>query len=87
MSIFNRRKRPVSLTIEEDAVRVVRLKSMDPLVVDVAEEVSLPPNIDRRGKDCRSGNACDDFGRGREAMGYLQKIRSISRPGSICHYP
>ena len=50
MSIFNRRKRPVSLTIEEDAVRVVRLKSVDPLVVDVAEEVPLPPNIIVEGK-------------------------------------
>ncbi len=50
MSIFNRRKRPVSLTIEEDAVRVVRLKSVDPLVVDVAEEVTLPPNIIVEGK-------------------------------------
>ena len=50
MSIFNRRKRPVSMTIEEDAVRVVRLKSVDPLVVDVAEEVPLPPNIIVEGK-------------------------------------
>ena len=50
MSIFTRRKRPVSLTIEEDAVRVVRLKSVDPLVVDVAEEVPLPPNIIVEGK-------------------------------------
>ena len=50
MSIFTRRKRPVSMTIEEDAVRVVRLKSVDPLVVDVAEEVPLPPNIIVEGK-------------------------------------
>ena len=50
MSLFTRRKRPVSLTIEEDAVRVVRLKSVDPLVVDVAEEVPLPPNIIVEGK-------------------------------------
>ena len=50
MSIFTRRKRPVSITIEEDAVRVVRLKSVDPLVVDVAEEVTLPPNIIVEGK-------------------------------------
>ena len=50
MSIFTRRKHPVSLTIEEDAVRFVRLKSVDPLVVDVAEEVALPPNIVVEGK-------------------------------------
>ena len=38
------------MTIEEDAVRVVRLKSVDPLVIDVAEEVPLPPNIIVEGK-------------------------------------
>lgn len=50
MSIFTRRKRPASLTIEEDAIRFVRLKSLDPLVVDVAEEVQLPLNIVADGK-------------------------------------
>ena len=45
MSLFSRRKRTVSLTIEEDAVRFVRLKSVDPLVVDAVEEVPLPPGI------------------------------------------
>ena len=50
MSIFTRRKRTESMTIEEDAVRFVRLKSIDPLVIDVAEEVSLPPNVVVEGK-------------------------------------
>ena len=50
MSIFTRRKRPVSLTIEDDAVRYVGLKSIDPLVVEVSEEVSIPPNVVVDGK-------------------------------------
>ncbi|QTD41577.1 type IV pilus biogenesis protein PilM [Sporosarcina sp. Te-1] len=50
MSMFSRRPRTASLTIEEDAVRYVRLKSMDPLVVEAAEEVLLPPNTIVDGK-------------------------------------
>ncbi len=50
MSILTRRKRTESITIEEDAVRFVRLKSVDPLVIDVAEEVLLPPNVVVEGK-------------------------------------
>jgi len=50
MSIFSRRKRPVSMTIEDDAIRVVRLKSVDPLVIDVVGEVQLPPNVVVEGK-------------------------------------
>ncbi|MER2090803.1 MAG: pilus assembly protein PilM [Sporosarcina sp.] len=50
MSIFTRRKRTESITIEEDAVRFVRLKSIDPLVIDVAEEVLLPSNVVVEGK-------------------------------------
>ncbi|MCM3637279.1 pilus assembly protein PilM [Sporosarcina luteola] len=50
MQLFNRRKQPATLTIEDDAIRFVRLKSQDPLVVDVAEEVMLPPNTVVEGK-------------------------------------
>ncbi|MCM3710762.1 type IV pilus biogenesis protein PilM [Sporosarcina luteola] len=50
MSFFSRRKQPATLTIEDDAVRFVRLKSQDPLVIDVAEEVALPPNTVVEGK-------------------------------------
>ncbi|WP_060203219.1 type IV pilus biogenesis protein PilM [Sporosarcina koreensis] len=50
MPLFNRRKQPATLTIEDDAVRFVRLKSTQPLVVDVAEEVKLPPNTVVEGK-------------------------------------
>ena len=52
MSIFTRRKRTESMTIEEDAVRFVRLKSVEPLVVDVAEEVLTSSKCRCRGEDC-----------------------------------
>lgn len=56
MSIFSRRKQPATLTIEQDAVRYVRLKSQDPLVIDVAEEVTLPTNTIVEGKIVDSEN-------------------------------
>ncbi len=87
MSIFTRRKRTESMTIEEDAVRFVRLKSVDPLVIDVAEEVLTSSERRCRGEDCRFRNACDDIGRGCRTVGNLQTIRPIPRPGSICYYP
>jgi len=50
MFLFSCRKQPATLTIEDNAVRFVRLKSTEPLVVDVAEEVVLPPNTVVEGK-------------------------------------
>jgi len=50
MSIFSRRKRTVSLTIEDDAVRYIGLKSIDPLIIEVAEEISIPANVVVDGK-------------------------------------
>lgn len=50
MSFFSRRKRVVSITIEDDAIRYVGLKSIEPLVADVAEEVLIPPNVVVEGK-------------------------------------
>lgn len=50
MSIFTRHKRVVSITIEENAIRYVSLKSAEPLVIDVAEEVPIPPQTVVDGK-------------------------------------
>lgn len=50
LSIFTRRKRPVSITIEDQAIRFVRLKSTSPLVIDSVEEISLPSNLIVEGK-------------------------------------
>lgn len=50
MSIFSRKKRLASITIEDDAIRYVRLKSIEPLIVDSAEEVPLPANVVVNGK-------------------------------------
>ncbi|MBD7908389.1 type IV pilus biogenesis protein PilM [Sporosarcina gallistercoris] len=47
---FSRPKRPISLTIEEDAVRYVKLKAGDPLTVEEAVEIPLPPNTVHDGR-------------------------------------
>lgn len=44
MSLLLRRKRTVSLTIEDDAIRMVRFKTVDPLVVEAVFEVPMPAN-------------------------------------------
>lgn len=50
MFIFSRRKRTASLTIEDNAIRYVGLKSIDPLIVDIAEEIPIPANVVVEGK-------------------------------------
>lgn len=47
---FSRPKRPVSITIEEDAVRYVKLQAGDGLVVEEAVEVPLAPNTVHDGR-------------------------------------
>ncbi|WJY28173.1 type IV pilus biogenesis protein PilM [Sporosarcina trichiuri] len=47
---FTRPKRPVSMTIEEDAVRYVKLKAGEDLVVEEAVDVPLAPNIVHDGR-------------------------------------
>ena len=47
---FTRQKRTVSLTIEEDAIRYVKLKAGEPLTVEEAVEVPLPPNVVHEGR-------------------------------------
>ena len=47
---FTRSKRPVSLTIEEDAIRYVKLNADEPLTVEEAVEVPLAPNIVHEGR-------------------------------------
>lgn len=56
MNLFNRRKPPATLTIEQDAVRFVRLKSSDPLQIERAEELTLPLNTIVEGKIVDSEN-------------------------------
>ncbi len=47
---ISRPKRPVSITIEEDAVRYVKLKAGDDLAVEEAVEVPLAPNVVHDGR-------------------------------------
>ena len=95
MSIFTRRKRTESMTIEEDAVRFVRLKSVEPLVIDVAEEVILPPNVVVEGKIVDSGTlvtildgAIEQWGISKRSVQFLAPdqyviIRKVPYPHDI----
>ncbi|WP_039043040.1 type IV pilus biogenesis protein PilM [Sporosarcina sp. ZBG7A] len=47
---FSRPKRPISLTIEEDAVRYVKLKAGEPLTVEEAVEIPLLANTVHDGR-------------------------------------
>lgn len=49
-SFLNKRTRVATVTIEEDAIRIVEVKSTTPLHVTCAEERSLPPGIIADGK-------------------------------------
>ncbi|AXH99314.1 pilus assembly protein PilM [Sporosarcina sp. PTS2304] len=47
---FGRKKRIHSLTIDDDAIRYVRIKSLHPIVLDVAREAALPPHVIHEGR-------------------------------------
>ncbi len=50
LSFLSKKARVVTITIEEDAIRYVELKSTDPLELSTAEEVMLPPGIIKDGE-------------------------------------
>ncbi|WP_153732680.1 type IV pilus biogenesis protein PilM [Sporosarcina obsidiansis] len=50
INLFTRNRRTASLTFDEEAIRHVRIKSTDPLVLDSVQEVALPPNIISEGR-------------------------------------
>ncbi|WP_153721338.1 type IV pilus biogenesis protein PilM [Sporosarcina cascadiensis] len=48
--LMGRNKRTHSLTIEDDAVRYVRIKTREPLVLDTAQEMAMPANVIEEGR-------------------------------------
>ncbi|PIC57875.1 pilus assembly protein PilM [Sporosarcina sp. P12(2017)] len=50
MPTFSRKKRVYSLTLDDDAIRYVRIKSLDPIVLDTAKEMLLPEHIIQEGR-------------------------------------
>ena len=50
LSFLSRKARVATITIEEDAIRHVELKSVSPLQLDCAEEIELSPGIIEGGK-------------------------------------
>ncbi|PIC87231.1 pilus assembly protein PilM [Sporosarcina sp. P20a] len=47
---FSRKKRVYSLTLDDDAIRYVRIKSLDPIVLDIAKEMLLPEHVIQEGR-------------------------------------
>ncbi|PID21420.1 pilus assembly protein PilM [Sporosarcina sp. P3] len=47
---FSRKKRVYSLTLDDDAIRYVRIKSLDPIVLDTAKEMLLPEHVIQEGR-------------------------------------
>ncbi|PIC63852.1 pilus assembly protein PilM [Sporosarcina sp. P13] len=50
LSMLNRKKRIHSLTLDDDAIRYVRIKSRNPIVLDTAKELALPPYTITQGR-------------------------------------
>ncbi|PID15681.1 pilus assembly protein PilM [Sporosarcina sp. P34] len=50
MSTFSRKKRVHSLTLDDDAIRYVRIKSLNPIVLDTAKEILLPEHVITDGR-------------------------------------
>ncbi|PIC77909.1 pilus assembly protein PilM [Sporosarcina sp. P19] len=50
MPTFSRKKRVYSLTLDDDAIRYVRIKSLDPIVLDTAKEMLLPEYVIQEGR-------------------------------------
>lgn len=48
--LYGRKKRVHSLTLDDDAIRYVRVKSRDPIVLDTAKELALPPHVITEGR-------------------------------------
>ncbi|PIC80626.1 pilus assembly protein PilM [Sporosarcina sp. P18a] len=50
MPTFSRKKRVHSLTLDDDAIRYVRIKSLNPIVLETAKEMLLPEHIIMDGR-------------------------------------
>ena len=50
MPSFGRKKRVHALTLDDDAIRYVRIKSRNPIVLDYAQEVLLPEHVIMDGR-------------------------------------
>lgn len=47
---FGRKKRVHSLTLDDDAIRYVRIKSLNPIVLETAKELPLPEHVIMEGR-------------------------------------
>lgn len=95
ISLFTRKKRTVALTIDEDAIRYVRIKSTEPLVLDMAKEVEIPLNTVVEGRIVDSGRlttvleeAVKEWGLAKRDVAFLAPdayviIRKVAYPANV----
>ncbi|WP_019412522.1 type IV pilus biogenesis protein PilM [Paenisporosarcina sp. TG20] len=94
-SFLNKRTRVATVTIEEDAIRMVEVKSTSPLHVVCAEERSLPSGIVKDGKIVDAdmlvsilGEAVEEWKLSRKSVRFLAPdeyviIRKLSYPPDV----
>lgn len=95
LSFLSRKARVVTLTIEEDAIRHVDIKSASPLQLNCAEEMDLPPGIIEDGKIVDSDalesildKAVDQWGLSKKSVRFLAPdefviIRKVHYPEDV----
>ncbi|WP_081242100.1 type IV pilus biogenesis protein PilM [Sporosarcina sp. P33] len=94
-SLFSRKKRTHSLTLDDDAVRYVRIKSRDPLVLETARELLLPPFVITEGRIAEEdalkellNEAVKDWGLAKRDVAFLAPdtyviIRRVAYPETV----
>ncbi|SEJ24963.1 type IV pilus assembly protein PilM [Bhargavaea ginsengi] len=92
---FRRKQRITSITIEEDALRYTELRSADPLIIERAEERSLPEGVISEGKvidpkalEAAVEEAVKDWGLRRKRVRFLAPdqfviIRKVETPADV----
>ncbi|MDV6377228.1 pilus assembly protein PilM [Sporosarcina sp. GW1-11] len=95
LSKFGRKKRIHSLTLDDDAIRYVRIKSRHPIVLDTAKELVLPPHVINEGRIANEevlvqvlGEAVKDWNLVKRSVAFLAPdafviIRKVAYPETV----
>ncbi|MDN3426937.1 pilus assembly protein PilM [Microbacterium sp. APC 3898] len=95
LPFLSKKARVVTITIEEDAIRYVELKSIDPLHISLAEEMVLPAGVIRDGEivDVKAlgsilGEAVNQWGLSKKSVRFLAPdefviIRKVAFPQGV----
>ena len=95
LPFLSKKARVVTITIEEDAIRYVELKSIEPLHISLAEEMVLPAGVIRDGEivDVKAlgsilGEAVNQWGLSKKSVRFLAPdefviIRKVAFPQGV----